>query len=907
MFEKLCPSGRRAWARYIPAFAVLLWSHGAFAQGPGGVWTSAAPMPAPFDALATSSGTSSVAYALSNERVFKSTDRWATWTESTTAPEDMVELAHTSSEPDRVYGLSFGAISHIYRSDDGAETWTALTNFPAGESPDNIYLVPTNPPALLVTTASFGLFRSVDGGESWDDLGDLPSGGFLEYHPSNPNILWHVGVTLSRSTDLGQTWTEVGLPVDGFPRQFTLDPTNPSRAWSATAQTLFRTDDGGASWLESGTLPDGALTLEALDDRLVLLVDELFDGVTGNLAQSLDGGQTWQELPVADELPVFLRWIPEGSVLVGTGHEGFSPLMASWDRGQTWQSYGGSISTEKVSDIAWVGVDRQGLMTYGFSEAFGDSRRQTKYSTDGGLSWLRTALPREANPTVDMAVDPFDPRNILMTHNPTEIFRSTDGGATWMTHGAPGFINGFAFDPGTPGRVLAATDLAILLSNDGGVTWSFSTNPMPELVSGLTFDPEDPQRVFAYDRFSFTQRSADGGMTWSLVPGDPSDLRDLVFDTQDPDTLYALDFVSDLFRSVDDGASWQRLTNTPRLGQINTLAQDNQGVLWIAHSAVFGNTDLAPYWSADRGNTWSRLDTGLPETAEILHIATHPDGRLAVGTVRHGVYLLNPEGCTADATTACLLGGKFRVEASQQSIDQPSTSVVGRVMQFDTARAESEQSVFFESFQDGNFEVGVKMVDACGLPEGNPQRAYWAFFGGLTNAGTTIRIEDRTTGESYTWESPAGEFALTLGDTNALPCEVDNPPPPVPCEASAGTACLFDGRFQVTGSMQSFDDPPATVPVRVMDFAGGRAESDQSVFFESFQAGNFELGVKMVDACGLPNDNPLRAYWAFYGGLTNAESRVVVTQVGTGAADTWTVAAGMLPRSEGRTSAFACE
>ena len=107
--------------------------------------------------------------------------------------------------------------------------------------------------------------------------------------------------------------------------------------------------------------------------------------------------------------------------------------------------------------------------------------------------------------------------------------------------------------------------------------------------------------------------------------------------------------------------------------------------------------------------------------------------------------------------------------------------------------------------------------------------------------------------------------------------------------------------------MRDFSMPPQNFETAVMDFPTGRAESDQAVFFESFAPGNFEVGVKMVDACGFPEGNPLRNFWVFYGGLTNAETRIEVTQLSTGMVDVWENPVGVFPLSEGRTSAFPCD
>ena len=232
----------------------------------------------------------------------------------------------------------------------------------------------------------------------------------------------------------------------------------------------------------------------------------------------------------------------------------------------------------------------------------------------------------------------------------------------------------------------------------------------------------------------------------------------------------------------------------------------------------------------------------------------------------------------------------------------PPKNYEALVMDFASSRAQTDQAVFFESFTAGNFEIGVKMVDGCGLAPGNPLRAYWVFAGGLTNAYTALTVTDTATGNTFQWTNPAGSFPTTVGDTGALPCASGTPS----CTDSETRACLLGGRFAVEGMMEDFAVPPAPFDLQVMDFADLRAETNQAVFFDSFTEGNFEVGVKMVDACDLPLDNPLRAYWAFYGGLTNAETEIRITQLETGLTDTWANPEGSFPTTEGRTAAFPC-
>lgn len=119
--------------------------------------------------------------------------------------------------------------------------------------------------------------------------------------------------------------------------------------------------------------------------------------------------------------------------------------------------------------------------------------------------------------------------------------------------------------------------------------------------------------------------------------------------------------------------------------------------------------------------------------------------------------------CVRDAETACLLNGRFEVRVRWQTASQAGG---GPVMSFAGARAESDQSAFFYFFDAANFEMGVKMVDAC-VP---PFEKYWAFVSGLTNVGFTVTLRDSLTNAVKEYSNPLGSYPQTVGDTSALPC-----------------------------------------------------------------------------------------------------------------------------------------
>ncbi|MCZ7652162.1 MAG: trypsin-like peptidase domain-containing protein [Thermoanaerobaculia bacterium] len=120
--------------------------------------------------------------------------------------------------------------------------------------------------------------------------------------------------------------------------------------------------------------------------------------------------------------------------------------------------------------------------------------------------------------------------------------------------------------------------------------------------------------------------------------------------------------------------------------------------------------------------------------------------------------------CVRDATTACLLGGRFEVKVGWQTgVDAGTASV----MSFGGQRAESDESVFWFFFDAANFEMGVKVLDACIPALGN---RFWVFVSGLTNQGFTVTVRDTETGALRVYANPLGLYPQTVGDTDAFPC-----------------------------------------------------------------------------------------------------------------------------------------
>ncbi len=139
------------------------------------------------------------------------------------------------------------------------------------------------------------------------------------------------------------------------------------------------------------------------------------------------------------------------------------------------------------------------------------------------------------------------------------------------------------------------------------------------------------------------------------------------------------------------------------------------------------------------------------------------DGRFSQTYPSISQYLApaTPTVCIPSSTVSCLLGDRFRVTGTMVHGTTGQTLPM-TVMSFSGVRAESNSTVFFESFIPGGVEFVFKMLDACSF-----SGSFWGFLSGtLTNLQTTFLVEDTLSGQTRTYSNGAGQIATGFQDTN---------------------------------------------------------------------------------------------------------------------------------------------
>ncbi len=153
--------------------------------------------------------------------LYKSTDGGNTASTTTQTPGGngvwVTPLMQDPVNPNTVYQGKF----EVYKSIDGANTWTAISNFNNGELLREMAIAPTDNNRLYV---SFNdeLFTTADGGATWTDITPnhaISRINYINVHPTNPNRLSLIisgnNNKILESFDAGLTWESIhnNLPV----------------------------------------------------------------------------------------------------------------------------------------------------------------------------------------------------------------------------------------------------------------------------------------------------------------------------------------------------------------------------------------------------------------------------------------------------------------------------------------------------------------------------------------------------------------------------------------------------------------------------------------------------------------------------------------------------------------------
>lgn len=389
---------------------------------------------------------------------------------------------------------------------------------------------------FYIATASGHLWKTDNHGQSFDVLFDdeaVFSIGDLDVSQSDPNVLYlgsgeannsrssYWGDGVYKSTDAGETWTNVGLAESHHIGRVVIHPSDPDVVYVAALghlysdneeRGLYRTVDGGGSWekvlgpqVEGKHIGVVDVVMDPRDpdvlyaatfDKVRLPFTYDLGGPGSRIYKSVDGGDSWEMLTnglpsgmlgrigldIADSDPDVVYATIENANKEGMSdeeryrellnHESSSGMIG----GEIYRSDDAGASWRKVNpDDQEVG----GAPAYYYGQIIVDPNDadvvyvlsvSTWKSTDGGESWQARALGFGGDDHA-LWIDPDDSDHMVLGYD-HGMGVTWDGGETWYHPDFQSLAQFYAvgYDMSYPYRVAGGLQ-------DNGSHMAYHTNP----------------------------------------------------------------------------------------------------------------------------------------------------------------------------------------------------------------------------------------------------------------------------------------------------------------------------------------------------------------------------------------------------------------------------------------------
>lgn len=554
--------------------------------------------------------------------LFKTTDGGATWTNTKNispytgftevvmdpANADVLYAASQQRER-RAYGfLPAGPESAIWKTTDGAKTWTKLTKgLPSGElgrtglatcrsRPNTVYAL------IHAAGAANGLYRSDDAGASWRLVNNSNATawfyGQVRCDPTDAEHVIKLNVGSTESFDGGKTW-----------RPF------------ATGNGVH--SDHHALWIN----PDDA-------DHLVL-------GNDGGIDISYDRGRSWYNvenivgaqfyaLSVDDRWPFYHVYggLQDNQTWGGPNRtrNSFGPTNADWYRMAGGDGFF-NVTDRFDTDVVYAESQNGGIVRYnaktGQTKGIKPPQREGERHR---YNWSAPIVPsRHAAGTVYFAAN--------------HLFKSEDKGDSWKTI-SPDLTRNLNRNQ-LPMRGAVPPRDALGLHEGTAAFGNISTvSESPRRAGVLAVGTDD----------GVVQVTQNDGRTWikaAAFPGVPDTtyVSGVQLSRHADGTVYAAfdghrsnDLKPYVYKSTDFGRTWTSITgNLPALGPVQVVREHHR-----QPNLLFVGTEFGVYFTIDGGGTWSPLKTGMPKGVPVwdLHIQERWND-LVIGTHGRGVYILD--------------------------------------------------------------------------------------------------------------------------------------------------------------------------------------------------------------------------------------------------------------------------
>jgi photosystem II stability/assembly factor-like uncharacterized protein len=276
--------------------------------------------------------------------------------------------------------------------------------------------------------------------------------------------------------------------------------------------------------------------------------------------------------------------------------------------------------------------------------------------SDDGTSWKLENHSLKDWAVSEVAPFPSAPNRVLAGTRGDGVWLSDDFGKSWKKpcYGkrGPGKVRCMTFDPKNPELLYAGGEpIDLFVSDDLGKSWqrldSVRKVPWVETVDypvatvephvrDIAVDPSDSKTLYIALQVGYMLKSTNGGETWTLLnKGLDADVHTIVVNPENPKNIFIATGGHDcrkgtvsgraLYESQDGGENWSPMATefSQEYSVPLTMHPKNPNVLYsaLAHGQPSQwrrptGAESLVVKTEDRGKTWKRLETGIPEESK---------------------------------------------------------------------------------------------------------------------------------------------------------------------------------------------------------------------------------------------------------------------------------------------------
>lgn len=509
---------------------------------------------------------------------------------------------------DRVFVATMGDLFSngnqrgVYRTTDGGQTWQQVLFLNDSTGAIDLAINPQNPDTIYACAwervrrftyqhyggLSCGIYRSYDGGDTWSELTNgLPVSDVgrigIDISESNPGVLYAIYADeigsfkgIFKTTDGGDTWSVTNdnsldnmfITYGWWFGRIEVDPTDENIAF-AIGFDAYKTTNGGTSWsYASGSnhVDNHAVYIHPLNHQLIYIATD------GGVYKSVNGAGSWSHIP---GLPINQFYTCEidynnpSNLYGGTQDNGvIRTITGDID---DWDAIVGG-------DGFYVLVDPTNP-NYAYGEyQYGELLRTTNgwLSSSGATIGINDS---RTNWNTPVCFNPQNPKSLY--YGATRVYKTLNRAQNWNAISndlTNGFVNlgityatitSIAVSPVDTNIILAGTDDGnVWVTQDNGGNWTKVSDSLPERwVTRVVCDPHEENTAFVTlsgyrfaDDMTHVYQTTDLGQTWQSISGNLPDVpvNDLIVD---PDLDSALYLATDagVFYTTDLGSMWYTL------------------------------------------------------------------------------------------------------------------------------------------------------------------------------------------------------------------------------------------------------------------------------------------------------------------------------------------------------------